>query len=216
MPASKYTKEILETAVKASRSLLQVLECLNISKRSGGSFSYIRNLLKKYEIDTKHFKYRGVKYTKEMLEAAVSQSNSIMQVMRLLNLQKLSGGSHSHVKRMVEKYKIDISHFTGQGHLKGKRSSNRLTTTEILCKRTDGRRQKAHVLRRALLDSGVEYICANCKVGNLWYDKSLTLEVDHINGDFTDDQKENLRFLCPNCHSQCVTNSRRKKKEVLV
>lgn len=31
--------------------------------------------------------------------------------------------------------------------------------------------------------------------------KALTLEIDHINGDWSDDRAENLRLLCPNCHA---------------
>ena len=38
-----------------------------------------------------------------------------------------------------------------------------------------------------------------------WQGETLTLHVDHINGDFHDNGIENLRFLCPNCHSQTPT-----------
>ena len=38
-----------------------------------------------------------------------------------------------------------------------------------------------------------------------WINGKLVLELDHINGDHTDNRIENLRFLCPNCHSQTET-----------
>lgn len=38
----------------------------------------------------------------------------------------------------------------------------------------------------------------------------MTLEVDHISGDFTDNRPQNLRFLCPNCHATTPTYCRKK------
>ncbi len=51
-----------------------------------------------------------------------------------------------------------------------------------------------------------------CSCGNTgeWNGKPLTLQLDHINGDRYDHRLENLRFLCPNCHTQEPTSSKRK------
>ncbi len=35
--------------------------------------------------------------------------------------------------------------------------------------------------------------------------KPITFQIDHINGDRTDNRHENLKILCPNCHSQTST-----------
>jgi len=43
--------------------------------------------------------------------------------------------------------------------------------------------------------------CWNCGI-NTWNNKALALEVDHINGDASNNKLENLQLLCPNCHSQ--------------
>ncbi|TME94715.1 MAG: HNH endonuclease [Chloroflexi bacterium] len=53
--------------------------------------------------------------------------------------------------------------------------------------------------------------CAFCGI-NKWRGESLSLELDHINGDALDYRFENLRLLCPNCHSQTETYSGRKAR----
>jgi len=57
-------------------------------------------------------------------------------------------------------------------------------------------------VKQAILKMGLkEYHCSECGIVD-WRDKRLSLELDHINGNSRDHRLENLRFLCPNCHSQ--------------
>ena len=68
-------------------------------------------------------------------------------------------------------------------------------------------------LRKILDESGRLYICDWCRCEKmtldngewLWRGLPLKLQIDHIHGlDGTDNQDrlDNLRYLCPNCHSQ--------------
>lgn len=147
----------------------------------------------------------GYKYnhSEKDLKRAVVNSSSIFGVLRELNIP-VSGGMHSFIKTKIKKLGLDTSHFTGQGWTKGKKSNNRKTWKELLINRSDHenkRRQNAARLRRALIESGIEYKC-KCGLSGAWQNIKLTLEINHKNGNFLDDRRENLEFLCPNCHSQ--------------
>jgi len=50
----------------------------------------------------------------------------------------------------------------------------------------------------------LEYKCSDCGISD-WNNKKLTLELDHIDGQAHNCKLNNLRFLCPNCHSQTDT-----------
>ncbi|QYB05444.1 HNH endonuclease [Rhodococcus sp. USK10] len=146
-----------------------------------------------------------MKYTREVLEQAVAESTSYAGVIRYLG-RRQSGGMQTHLSRQIKKLGIDTTHFTGQAHTKGKPARNRMSWEEILVERPPGSaRVKPHLLRRALIEAGVEYKCVLCGLGDDWCGLPLILHVDHIRGDPSDSRLEEVRFLCPNCHSQTAT-----------
>jgi 5-methylcytosine-specific restriction endonuclease McrA len=63
---------------------------------------------------------------------------------------------------------------------------------------------------RRLLGMGWSYTCHECGVAN-WRGRRLTLHLEHINGIHNDHRLLNLRFLCPNCHSQTSTYGNRTR-----
>jgi predicted RNA-binding Zn-ribbon protein involved in translation (DUF1610 family) len=68
------------------------------------------------------------------------------------------------------------------------------------------------MLRRALVAQGRSFRCEACGIEGTWNGRRLNLHVDHINGQFWDCRADNLRFLCPNCHSQTPTYAGRNRR----
>jgi hypothetical protein len=44
--------------------------------------------------------------------------------------------------------------------------------------------------------------CQECGQGQIWNNKPLSLHMDHIDGDSDNNSLNNVRLLCPHCHSQ--------------
>jgi len=58
------------------------------------------------------------------------------------------------------------------------------------------------IKKRLIKGNMIPYKCDECGIDDNWNDKKLVLQLDHINGINNDNRIENLRFLCPNCHTQ--------------
>ena len=152
-----------------------------------------------------------MKYSKYLLEPIVKESTSTSEVMRKLGLT-LSGGTNSHLKRLFKKFEIDISHFTGCAHNKNKTNHKKISWQEVLVyDRHKGRRENVFRLKRAMLESGIPEQCACCHLQSEWNGKQLVLQIDHIDGNGLNNLPFNVRFLCPNCHSQTETFGTRNR-----
>jgi len=131
----------------------------------------------------------------------VEESTSYAECLRKLQL-KAAGGSYKVLQERISRLNLDTSHFLGQAHGK---SSNRLRAEEVL---KLGTKNRNGVVRRILFEElKWSKTCSVCGVEDQWQGRPMTLELDHINGINTDNRAENLRFLCPNCHSQTDTFS---------
>lgn len=161
---------------------------------------------------------RKSKYTKELLDPIVKKATSIAKVLRELNL-KPTGGNYRNIKGHIMRHKLDMSHFTGRAWSRGKTvntssSVKRITRlisykdSEIFKRDTNWNNRE---LIKRLLKQGRIYSCKirGCPLYDIvnpaWAGKKLTLHLDHIDGNRTNNERSNLRFICPNCHQQTKT-----------
>ncbi|MCT9082430.1 HNH endonuclease [Streptomyces fulvoviolaceus] len=209
-----YPEGLLREAAAHSHSIREMLEYMGLPPRDG-PYSHIRKKLDKFGIDTSHFtsgrRYGPGLLPRTELAAAVEAATSVAGVLAALGRSN-SGTARALVKRSIEAHDLSTVHFTGQGHFRGTRSPNRKSAAEILVRLAPGcLRTKTILLRRALDDLGVPHVCDECGIGDTWQGRRLVLEIDHINGDRLDNRRENLRYLCPSCHSQTSTFSNRSR-----
>lgn len=153
------------------------------------------------------------KYTADLLEPIVLSSTSMHDVLRALGV-KITGGSQGHVKRLIDRYGISTKHFTGRGSNRGpthKGGVQRLRWQDILVFNRLQVREHPKRLRRAMLEAGIPNQCDVCGMGPVWNHRPLRLQIDHKNGNWADNRKQNVRFICPNCHTQTETFGSKNK-----
>ncbi|MFZ2188418.1 MAG: HNH endonuclease signature motif containing protein [Candidatus Moraniibacteriota bacterium] len=151
-------------------------------------------------------------WTENELKKAVELSTSVRQVLKRLKLKE-AGGNYSQIKKFLELYKINTKHFTGKGWNKGMSGIGkpRQELEEILKKDSNFQSFK---LKKRLFVAGLKpKHCEECGWHKISNDGRLPLELDHINGDSKDNRLENLRVLCPNCHSLKPTHRGRNRKK---
>lgn len=151
-----------------------------------------------------------MKYTKELLEQHVPNVTSFNELARLLGISPI-GSNTTNLSNRCKRLNVDTSHFPGQSHRKGRAARNRLAADKILVlgSSTDIREHPAR-LRRAMLEVGIAEVCS-CGQRSTWNGKPLQLQIDHINGQYWDNRQQNLRFICPNCHTQTDTWGKRQR-----
>lgn len=144
----------------------------------------------------------------------IKSSHNVREVLFKLDLTTVGNSwGYSLVKRRMKELQLCGSDFVGKSAMKVLKNPKIVSTDTILIENSKTSRC---VVRRHILENNLlEYKCAVCGI-NTWDNKPLSLELDHINGNNNDHRLKNLRFLCPNCHSQTRTyGSKNSVKMVL-
>lgn len=153
-------------------------------------------------------------WTEVELRDAVQKSTSIRQVLGWLNLQK-AGGNYQQIQKYIEELGLSTLHFKGKSWNKGNTGKGipRIKLADILVQNS---LYQSFKLKRRLFKVGLKKPeCELCGWNKKADDRRIPVELDHVNGIKTDNRLENLRILCPNCHSLQSThrglNQKRKK-----
>lgn len=147
------------------------------------------------------------KWTEAQLIALVPQVTTVDQLLQGLGLSK-SSWHYRNLRRHCERLGLDLSHFRGQGWAKGwtltitDREARSVPLDQVLVR---GRRTNTNALRARLILLGMKKAQCEWCLGTEWRGAPIPLELDHVDGDKLNNQLDNLRVLCPNCHAQTET-----------
>ncbi len=147
----------------------------------------------------------------------LDNSNSFVDILVKVGLDPYNG-NHKTLNHRIKEEGFDISILeenrrkSREKHMKSLLEKRTYSLEDVLIENStfDRKNLKNKILEHNLLS----YECYICKNKGEWLGKSLSLQLDHINGINNDNRIENLRFLCPNCHSQTDTYCGKHKKKV--
>jgi hypothetical protein len=173
---------------------------LNCRVRAANSFAYIAMRAKRSIIWI---------LESETVRNVVALSNSYSEILDRLGLKIDSGGNFKTLKARIAADNINCQHII-------EANKKRMIRKEIPLEKilVNGIKYKNPRLKTRLVAGGIlEDRCSTCGIGNNWNGKPLVLQLDHINGNSYDNRLENLRIICPNCHTQTSTYAGRNQQK---
>lgn len=109
---------------------------------------------------------------------------------------KPAGSNYNTVRKLLKRLNADTSHWTGKGWTKNQQLKNLEEYT------------KSPMIKKHLIVER-DHKCEMCNL-TTWLNQPITLELEHSDGDKYNNDRANLKLLCPNCHSQTKTWRGRK------
>ena len=145
--------------------------------------------------------------SKTVLEEIVKKSYSYTRVLK--NLQ-IGANTHSinKIKKLIINNSIDTTHFTGKC-LKNTLPPN----AQPIEYHFNSKAINTHRIKLRLIKEGFLLKRCNICLGIEWNGRPIPLELNHIDGDRTNNKLENFEILCPNCHAQTDTYRGRNIKK---
>lgn len=146
------------------------------------------------------------KYTDQQLIDAVAKAKSYTEILRILGLSVHGSSTTKKIKAQIAQLGLSVDHFDqytrGYTRRMHKYDYEEMFVIQPHTFNVGGQTNNRY--KKALIELGEPYECKICGISE-WHGRQLKLQLDHINGNHHDYRRENLRFLCPNCHSLTET-----------
>jgi hypothetical protein len=206
-----FTPDELRAAAATATSVRGVARVLGVPDDSR-SRATLSRMLAAQHIDVGHISHRRATIPEDELRSLVRTSTSYAEVMRGLGMN-VNDTNHRRVRRTASRLGLDTSHFKRRSWGRPERPAPLPIAQRVLVVLPEhaGRTNRDR-LHQALTEVGVPYACVECGNPGEWRGRPITLQIDHVNGDWRDNREENLRYLCPNCHALTETWCRRKRR----
>lgn len=138
--------------------------------------------------------------SKEEMNEILVRSKSLKQVIINCGLSPNGSMAYQNIKNKIKKLGLEIPIYKYYGD---PNVNKRYTNEQVFVENSSYSRDK--IKSRIIKYNLLPYECEKCKNHGEWNGQKLSLHLDHKNGINNDNRLENLRFLCPNCHSQTAT-----------
>jgi len=143
--------------------------------------------------------------TNDEFSRLIASNVSLRSVLKKLGLSH-SPGNYRTLHRRIRVLQLSTAHMLGKAH--GSTVQKKKRAIEELLVLNPTIPVASSMLRARLISAGLlENRCAKCGIGPEWDGEPITLQLDHIDGNPADNRFENLRILCPNCHSQVTSRT---------
>lgn len=146
----------------------------------------------------------------KILERSRNYSDACYRLGLLTGYHKTSARAYANLKMIAKWYSIDLDYYLIKGGVPSKIITPHKMTRGEFERRIlviGEKRIQGNYIKKWLFEFNIkECLCEQCGFSGLWYNRPLTLELHHVNGQPRDNRIENLQILCPNCHSQTPTH----------
>lgn len=145
-------------------------------------------------------------YSDEEFSKIVAENTSLRKIGLALGYSPTLGAGFFAIKKRIEELNLSTEHFTRDA------GSNIKWTKDNAFQK--GTTLSSTRLRKLFLEEHTQdYVCSICGQPPKWKGKPLTLILDHIDGDHTNNILSNLRWVCPNCNQQLETTGSKNRRQ---
>jgi hypothetical protein len=176
----------------------EILLSLGSKPSASGCFATHRSHLHPQSVNVYVMKNKVFQVPENEFIQIVRLSFSVAEVCRKCGIPSTYGSYYSCIYKRIQQLNLSTSHFNGKSSdISPKPYKNIFVKNHTIS-------SNSYLKQRYIEKIKPKYECSICKIST-WNKKKITLQLDHINGDRLDNQIQNLRLLCPNCHSQTKT-----------